>query len=371
MNKLCIISLLLPGIGLITPSCKNTAGSENVSDLSVKQSGDTVFLSSAYPSKNKIILENIGFRSYSYSFTTTGVVRPMTGQLAEISAPFEGRVMSSYVRLGEKVKKGAPVFGLSSPEYFEAIKNLQQSDKEREAAQSNFNRKKELMDQGVVSRKDFEEALLSLEVSNKAYEKAYANLKIFNVEPGNADFSHPLTITSPISGEVVNISLTLGQYLKTDSEPVVVIANLDNVWVVAHIKEKDLGKINLKDHVDIVTESLPDKPFGGSVEYISGIMEDQTRSVEVFIECRNTDKLIKPGMFVTANFRHNVENALIIPSTAILQEEDRTFVFKKVTDNMFVKKTVSVASIENHNMLVTSGLSNGDVIISEGGIYLR
>lgn len=369
-NKFLYTALII-SYAMLTSSCKNKQETGNDPVVSQKQSGDTVIIGTGSPLKNKITVQNVSFQKCNYTFTTTGVVRPLTGQLAQISTPFEGRIMSSYVRLGERISKGAPVFGIASQDYFEAVRNLQQAAKEKETAGRNFNRKKELLDQGVASRKDYEDASLALDITQKEYEKACASLKIFNINPENADFTHPLIITSPIAGEVVSMNITLGQYIKSDSEPVVVVANLDRVWVVAHVKEKDLGKINLKDEVDIVTENFPDRPIGGTVEYIGGIMEDQTRSVEVFIECANPDRIIKPGMFVTVHFKHLIENAVIIPSSALLQEEDRTFVFVKLSENAYLKRTVNAVSLDNRQMLINSGLGKGDEFVSDGGIYLR
>ncbi len=371
MNK----NIILPGLIFCTAffysSCRNKHESENDHVNFIRQSGDTVILGQKSHSLDKIVTMKVANREYAYSFTTTGVVRPLTGQLAQISAPFEGRIINSFVRLGEKIARGAPIFSIASPEYFEAVRSLQETTKEHETAIKNFNRKKELMDQGVVSKKDFEEATLSLDLARRDYEKACANVKIFNVNPENTDSLNPLIITSPISGEVVSDNITLGQYLKTDSDPVVVVANLEKVWVVAHVKEKDLGKIKAKAQVEIITEGLPDKTFTGTVEYIGNIMEDQTRSVEVFIECGNSEKLIKPGMFVTVHFRYTIENAILIPATALLQDDDRTFVFVRLSDSIFIRRTISVVSLENHQVLASSGLCNGDIIVSEGGIYLR
>ena len=371
MNKYVFLPSLIISALLLNFSCRSKPQQDNNSDASLKHSGDTVILGRDYPSRNKIITEKAGFQKYTLSFMATGVVKPLTGQLAEISAPYEGRVTASYLRLGQQVSKGSPVFGLASPDYYEAVKNLQQSAKEKEIAQRNYFRKKELTDQGILSKKDFDDASLALDIAQKEYDKACANLKIFNVDPEIADFTRPLVISSPIQGEVVSLNLTLGQYLKTDSDPVAVIANLDKVLVVAHIKEKDLGKITLKDMVDVYTESLPDRPFKGTVEYMGNILEDQTRSIDIYIECANTEKLIKPGMFVSVRFMKIMENSVIIPSSAILQDEDRTYLFIKLSDNFFLRRTVNAISIDNRKMLVTSGISGEDEIVSDGGIYLR
>jgi cobalt-zinc-cadmium efflux system membrane fusion protein len=212
---------------------------------------------------------------------------------------------------------------------------------------------------------------MSTEIAEKEYEKSSATLQVFNVKPEEADFTHPLIVRAPISGEIVKNDITIGQYLKSDSEPGIIVADLDKIWAVAHVKEKDLGKMSPKDRVEVYAENLPDKPVAGTVDYVGDIMEDQTRSVEVYIKCINVDRLMKPGMFVTVKFYHNIVSAIIIPSSSVLQDEQSSFLFIKASPGVYLKRNVIVSSVENKNLLVRSGLEKGDVIVSEGGIYLR
>ena len=95
----------------------------------------------------------------------------------------------------------------------------------------------------------------------------------------------PLIVRSPIAGEVVKDRIVIGQYMKEDAEPVAVIADLSKVWVVAHVKEKDLSLIQALDEVEIRLVAMPDKtdigkdlshqrdagpryPFGGGLDRV-------------------------------------------------------------------------------------------------------
>lgn len=352
-------------------ACKGRSAKANEDNSGMRSSGDTVLTGVNDPAISKLQIAVVMAKDYWHQYTTTGVVRTEAGQMAQISTPFNGRIISSFVNLGQKIQKGAQVFSMTSAEYFDAVRNLRQAEDEMNVAEKNLNRKKDLLDQGVSSKREYEEASLEYERAKKDFETAGAGLKIFNVDPSGADFSSPLIIRSPISGEVVSNSITIGQYLKSDAEPVVVIANLDKVWVVAHVREKDLGSIALKDSVNVLTEGQPRKPVTGNVVYIGKIMEDLTRSVEVFIECVNTSGSLRPGMFVTVHFFSKIEKAILIPSSAILQDEGKSYVFMKSEGGRFIKRTVSVSSEENNMVKVGEGLSGGESIVTEGGIYLR
>jgi cobalt-zinc-cadmium efflux system membrane fusion protein len=352
-------------------SCKNRSAEKNEQENIVRRSGDTVIVPSGSAIMKKLEIDTVESKEFSLQYTTTGVIRPLPGHLADVTTPFEGRVVASYVRLGEKVKQGAPVFSLSSADYFEAVKNFRESAKEKEIAERNFARKKELFDQGISSKKEFDDAAMNTEIAEKEYEKCSATLQVFNVKPEEADFTHPLIVRAPISGEIVRNDITIGQYLKSDSEPGIIVANLDNIWVVAHVKEKDLGKMSPKDKVEVFAESLPDKPVAGTVDYIGDIMEDQTRSVEVYIDCINLERLLKPGMFVTVRFYHNIASAILIPASSVLQDEGSSFLFIQAEPGKYLKRNVMVTTAENRNLLVRSGLEKGDVIVTGGGIYLR
>jgi cobalt-zinc-cadmium efflux system membrane fusion protein len=333
--------------------------------------GDTVFVRANSNVKAKLKMEVIRSQEHLMQVTTTGVVKPLSGHLAEIAVPFEGRIVKSFVRLGQKVTTGTPLFEVSSSDYLESVRMCLQAGRERELAEKNFIRKKDLLESGISSQKEFDEAKLALELAEKECEKTNAILKIYNLNSEEADLSQPLIVRSPISGEIVHSNITVGQYIKSDSDPIVTVADLEIIWVIARVKEKDLGAIHPQDQVKVITEGLPDEAIEGVVDYIGNIMNEQTRSVDVYIECKNPGKILKSGMFVTAMFYHKLTNAIIVPASSVLQDYDTSYLFVQAGPEIFVKRRVEVTSVANERLIVRSGLENGNIIVSEGGIYLR
>jgi cobalt-zinc-cadmium efflux system membrane fusion protein len=344
---------------------------EETKSNTVPTSGDTVFVRPGTALRKKLVTYEVSSREHLVELTTTGVVRPLSGHKAEITTPFEGRIVKSFVKLGQKVKTGTPLFEISSSDYLETVRMFLQAGRERELAEKNYMRKKDLLDMAISSKKEFDEARLEFDLADKEYEKTAAMLRIFNINPGDADITQPLIVRSPIPGEVVHTDITVGQYIKSDSDPIVIIADLDKIWVVASVREKDLGAVSLRDQVEIVTESMPDKSVKGFVDYIGNIMNEQTRSVEVYTECENPGLVLKCGMFVTVRFYHKLDNALIIPASSVLQDNDKCFLFLQKGPDLFVKRKVTVTSIPGNKMIIHSGVDAGNIIVSEGGIYLQ
>lgn len=313
----------------------------------------------------------IHLQEYTNQLKTFGVVKPVPGHYAEVSVPFDGRITKSNVKLGQRVSAGTKLFEMFSPDYLESVRLFLETKREKEIKEMNYIRKKDLFESEIISKKEYEEARLESDLANKEYEKSLELLKIYNQDVDNVDISRPFNVIAPISGEIVKNEITVGQYLRTDSDPVIILANLDKVRIVANVKEKDLEAVGLDDEVEIRTESKPDHPLKGKVVYISNIMNEQTRSLEVYIECNNSDKILKSGMYVTVNFRHHLKDVLIVPSKAVYQDSNRCFLYVRLDESSFARKEVKVVSIGEDQLLVRSGLNDGSIIVVEGGLYLR
>jgi len=362
---LCSLVLMLQSCG----SHEEKGGA--AANSHIVMSGDTIVLPHNSPITAKLRLQTIEPTNFCAKFTTTGTVKLMGGSSADISTPFEGRIARSFVRLGQKVSAGTPIFEVYSSDYFETVKGFMQAKQERQLAANTYNRQKDLVGHGVGSKKDLEEADVAYQIAKKEYERAEASLRIFNIKPTEAAMGKPLVVCSPISGEIVKDDITVGQYLKGDANPVVTVANLNKVWVIARVKEKNIGLIGQKDQVEVVSDAYPNAPVHGVVSYIGNILDEQTRSVEFYIECNNSNRMLKPGMFASVSFEHKSANTIVVPSSTILQGENSSFLFIKVGNNRFVKKQVNTSTTNDKEVVVRSGLTPGDVVVTKGGVYLR
>lgn len=349
-------------------SCARNNATVESSDYSV--SHDTLLIADNSTIIQKIETEVLKNCSYNFELSTSGTVQAIPNNYALIAAPFAGRITKSYVRLGQSVKSGDPVFEISSPSYYETGKAYYQTKEEMDLAYKNLTRQTDLLNKGVGVQKDLEEAEVNYTLKKRDFENALASLKVYQVEPSELVLGQPLIVRSPINGSIVENNIVIGQYIKEDSDPVATVAELSKVWVAGQVKEKDLRYINSSGEVEIRLIAFPEKIIKGRIYHIKSIIDEETRSVQVLIECDNSDRLMKPGMFVTALFNHNVDNAIVIPSKAIFQRDDASYVFLQLQKNKYLKRKIEILTGNQDSVLVKSGLVPGEEIIVKGGFYL-
>jgi cobalt-zinc-cadmium efflux system membrane fusion protein len=222
----------------------------------------------------------------------------------------------------------------------------------------------------VGIQQDFEEAEVNFAIKKKDFENALASLKVFQVDPSALVLGQPLIVRSPIKGTIIENNIVIGQYLKEDSDPVASVAELSKIWVAGQVKEKDIRYINDIADVEVKLISFPEKIINGHIYHINSIIDEDTRSVQVLVECDNKDKIMKPGMFVTAKFKHNIENSIVIPTKAVFQMDDISFVFVNIGKNKYLKQKIEILTEEKDSVIIKSGLKADDAIIVNGGFYL-
>jgi cobalt-zinc-cadmium efflux system membrane fusion protein len=332
--------------------------------------GDTVIVADRDVYLPKLRFDTVRLQLYTPRVTCSGIVRAISNNYAEIASPFAGRITRSYVRLGQHVKVDDPIFEISSPSYFEAGKAYFQTKQEMQLAEKNLRRQKDLLSNGVGIEKEVEEAEAAYDLACRDFENSVASLKVFRVKPEELVLGQPLIVGAPIKGEIVEDKIVLGQYLREDAEPVVIVAELSKIWVVGQLKEKDIRSVRLSDEVTIRCTGLPDVTIKGRIYYISELLDEETRSVQVFIECENENRIMKPGMYVSAEFLLSNTPSVIIPSSAVYQGEKSSFVFTEASPGAYVKRNIEFTRNDEGTVLVRSGLASGEKIVTEGGFLL-
>ena len=103
-------------------------------------------------------------------------------------------------------------------------------------------RKEDLIKNGVSSQKELEEAQNALLIADKEFENASAALRVYQVDNlGEMILGQPLIVRSPISGVVIKDNIVTGQYLKDDTEPIAIVADLSEVWITGSGKGKKIS----------------------------------------------------------------------------------------------------------------------------------
>lgn len=332
--------------------------------------GDTIVVNDNSIIAPKLKITTIKPSSHQLEMFSTGTVRAIPNFYVEIAPPFSGRVMKVYLKLGMKTQPGTPLFEMASPDFTEVQKTLLQAKSELKFAKNNLERQQDLYEHGVAALRDLEEAQTQFDMHKQEYDNAASNLRIYGVNPESFSFGQNLVVSSPIAGEVIVNEVVMGQYITDNDEPYVKIAQLSKVWVVGEVKEKDLGFITQLDEAKITLSAYPDMEITGEIYHIDEVVDENTRSVKVMIECENENNLLKPGMHVNVKFIDISRETLLVPAKSVLQYNDRSFVYVEASKGNYIQRFVDTGVSVGNDIIITKGLSENESIVTGGAFYL-
>ena len=215
--------------------------------------------------------------------------------------------------------------------------------------------------------------------SQSELDQAEAGLKQADA---NADNIRALiakkTIRAPFTGQLGIRLVNLGEQLAV-GKGIVSLQALSPVFADFTLPQQDLEKISSGLSVRVTSDTFPDKDFQGEITAINPDLDAATRSVRGRAKFANTDKLLRPGMFVRAEVKlPGDQQVLVIPATALLSAPygDSVFVIEpSVTEgktNLIVQqKFVRTGRMQGDFVSVESGLKAGDKVVSAGLFKLR
>jgi cobalt-zinc-cadmium efflux system membrane fusion protein len=141
---------------------------------------------------------------------------------------------------------------------------------------------------------------------------------------------------------------------------------------MANIFEADLPFVAAGDSARVLTES-PGAPIVGKVDYISALVDPTTRAIAVRIVVPNPNGVLKRDLYVRVALQASRESSgLLVPVAAVLRnDENLPFVFVANPDGTFARRGVQIGSRVGDRQEITSGLTAGETVVAEGGLFLQ
>jgi cobalt-zinc-cadmium efflux system membrane fusion protein len=352
-----------------------------------------VWLTRAEMAASKIEVASVTEQVVDDTILTAGTVMLDDLRAGHVFSPVTGRVTKIHVRLGDHVKKGDLLASIESPDVGNAVSDVHKAEADLIAAKHDLTRKRELYAQKAAAAADVE-ASEDNERKAKA-ELDRARLKQYLLRVGNVDtVSQQYTIAAPIDGEVLawNVSLGMevqGQYSGGANAPstgspagttnpgeLFTIGEVDKVWVIGDIYEIDIPRVRAGESVQVMTVAYPGVPFPGTVDWLSGALDANTRTAKVRCVIDNPDKKLRPMMYSTISIAVDQRKAVAIPRTAIVKMGEYKVIFIQVgeADGRVHFKRLPVEVDESRVgpfVAVKHGATAGQEIVVIGGDELK
>ncbi|MGE0715734.1 MAG: efflux RND transporter periplasmic adaptor subunit [Alphaproteobacteria bacterium] len=298
------------------------------------------------------------------SIATVAVKPRVDGEIAEVG-----------FQEGQDVKAGDVLFVLdrrgSEAVLRQAEANLARDRANAAQARADMRRAGELAQRDFVSRQRFDQletAAAVQEAAVRASEAAVENAKVV--------VSY-MTIRAPIDGRTGAITLKKGNVVRgADTGPLVTITQIRPIYVSFTATQKDLAEIRrAEDQSDIsVTATIPDEagpPLTGKVTFVDNAIDAATGTINLRATMPNDERRLWPGQFVNVVATLRVERgAITIPAAALQAGQAGDYVYVAKPDMTATVRHVKVARIIGDRAVITSGVADGERVVTEGQLRL-
>ena len=283
----------------------------------------------------------------------TGDVAPI--QQANIYSKVNGNLNRIFVNIGSPVKQNQI---LALIDTIELAQQVLQTSAIYENMRLTYQRNKDLFSQNLVAQQDLDNALAAMKVASANYEQAKIRL----------DYAH---ITAPFSGYITKRYLDEGANVTSNDKILFTLMDAGMMKVIVNVLEKNIPLIEKGKKGVIRVDAYPEKEFYGSVTRFSGAVDLSTRTMEVEIDIPNEGHFLKPGMFANVSLivgEH--QNALTLPSQALLKDEQGYFVYT-VDNKMTHRKNVNIGVEQNGRTEIIAGLDGTENIVTVGQQFAK
>lgn len=312
-----------------------------------------------------------------------GRIEVNPNRVSHVVAPVAGRVIAVNVRLGDAVSQGQPVLTMESPDadaaissYLQAESQLGQMKSAAIKAQADLDRVRDLLEHQAVAKKEvlsaelaLSQAKASVEQSEAVKHQALRRLEMFGLQPGQ--FGQRIVLHAPVSGKVLDLTVVPGEFRNDTNQALATIADLSTVWVSSDVPESAIRFITVGEPISLELSAFPGETFHARVARIADTVDPATRTIKVRAELDNASGRLRPEMFGRIRHTEPGQPTPVVPSSALVQSEKRTYVYREVSPGVFQQTPVTAGSRAGDKFAILDGLRAGDRVVVDGVMLLK
>ena len=293
---------------------------------------------------------------------TLGARRPMPiGSVGE-----GGSVSNVLVDAGDWVRAGQVLAvidrSVQSQQAEAQAAQVQVARADAELAQANLDRALKLVDRGFISTADVDRLTATRDAAEARVRVAQATLG--ELRARNAR----LSIVAPAGGLVLERNVERGQVVGAGGTPLFVLARGGEMELNARVSESDLARLA----VGVPAEVRPvgsQEVFTGQVWQLAPTIDEASRQGIARI-AMPYDKALRPGGFATASIRSGSVTAPILPESAIMSDDEGSFVYVVGSDNTVARQRVELGVVTAQGITIASGLTGRERVVLRAGGFL-
>jgi membrane fusion protein, heavy metal efflux system len=324
---------------------------------------------------------------------TEGKIAVDEDRSTPIFSPYAGRVLKLFVRPGDTVKVGDPLFTVQAADMVQAQNDFISAATALNKARSALNlaqiidkRQRLLYEGKAVPLKEVQNARAALDAAENdvrsaevALEAARNRLRILGKtdqeitvfqEKGTIDPS--TLITAPIAGTIVQRKVGPGQYVGSgQTDPVFIIGDLSTVWVVAYVRETEASIVHVGQPIYFTVLAYPDRALPANISYVAAAFDPTIRRLLVRATVDNPNELLKPEMFATVRLLVSEgDSTVAVSRDAIIYEGEVVRVWAVRDDKAIELRRIKIGLSNGKVVEVVQGLAPRDRVVTKGSLFI-
>ncbi len=327
--------------------------------------GDEIILTPEKARAAGVKVETIMPGTFHGVIHTSGKVLSASCDETTVVATISGRVSyKNHVSEGLKVAGGMPLFSITSAGMQVADGDpVQRARIDYERAERDYTRARLLVKDRIISEKD-------LAVAKAEYEAA--RLTYTSVQKTRS--AGGVVVTAPRGGYVKQCLVAGGDYVEA-GQPLAVITQNKHLYLRAEIPErefKELNKIRCAKFRTSYSDRLYDiTDMGGHIQSYGRSAEVNNSYIPVVFEFNNTGDVVQGSYAEIYLITQERENVLILPLTALTEEQGVHYIYIQVDKEGYRKQEVTLGESDGERVEILSGLKKGDKVVTKGAIQVK
>jgi cobalt-zinc-cadmium efflux system membrane fusion protein len=324
---------------------------------------------------------------------TEGKIAVDEDRSTPIFSPYAGRVLKLFVRPGDTVKVGDPLFTVQAADMVQAQNDFISAATALNKARSALNlaqiidkRQRLLYEGKAVPLKEVQNARAALDAAENdvrsaevALEAARNRLRILGkTDQEITDFQEKGTIdpstliTAPIAGTIVQRKVGPGQYVGSgQTDPVFIIGDLSTVWVVAYVRETEASIVHVGQPIYFTVLAYPDRALPANISYVAAAFDPTIRRLLVRATVDNPNELLKPEMFATVRLLVSEgDSTVAVSRDAIIYEGEVVRVWAVRDDKAIELRRIKIGLSNGKVVEVVQGLAPRDRVVTKGSLFI-
>lgn len=295
----------------------------------------------------------------------TGTLR--ASQESQVAADAAGKVTSTFVERGQRVKRGEALAILdargASISATAAKAQSQLAKAQLEQAERECERVKSLKDTGAISQAEYDRVTSQCQTTQWSAAAALAQQQNAQKIVGDS------TLRAPFDGVIGERFVNVGQYVMPNS-PVVSLYTPDPLRLELTVPEANIAGLRPDQKVSFSVSAFGDAKFEGTVKFISPNVRPTTRDLVIEALCPNPDDKLRPGMFAVARLETASKVQPTVPSAAIVTQGEIARAFA-IVDGRVQERIVQTGSERDGQTAVLVGLKVGESVVVSPGPDVR